>query len=240
MSQESVEKRVHRDMKEHLKGLRPTNWWVITGGPSTGKSALIKNLATRGYKTIQEAARDVIDSGRDKGWTIEQIRDDEVEFQLRVLGRKEQLEEETPEKQLTFWDRGLDGDSLAYLALAKRPPGYPTSIYDSPPTVVLRRRYKGIFLLDQLPDYVSDYARTEDSAKGAQIHRLIGFGYGLIGYEPIRVPVFPGNEAVSVNQRAQFIIDQVRKVNRRTPNLPYPFPIPVQAPLVSRRGIVIW
>jgi predicted ATPase len=231
MSQEDIERRMRRTMSERLEGLRRTNWWIITGGPSTGKSALLKNLEQRGYKIIEEAARDEINIGRDKGRTIEQIRADEVEFQLRVLRRKEQLEDETPERQLTFWDRGLDGDSLAYLHFAKRPQGYPSSIYDSPPTIVARRRYQGIFLLDQLP-YEQDYARTEDSVKGAQIHHQIGLEYKIIGYEPVQVSVFPGNEAVSINQRAQFIIDHVRRKSPRVPNLLYPFPIPVQGSLV--------
>lgn len=234
MSQESIEKRVQRDMREHFKALRPTNWWVITGGPSTGKSALLKNLKQRGYGGMEEAARDEINIGLDKGRTIEQIRADEVEFQIAILRKKEKLEDQTPEKELVFWDRGLDGDSLAYFSVSKRPETYSEPYFYSyesdPKMVVLRRRYKGIFLLDQL-SYEQDYARVEDAVRGAQIHRLIGFEYGLIGYEPVRVPVFPGNEAVSVNQRAQFIIDHIRRKNPRVPNLPYSFPIPVQGSL---------
>lgn len=98
--------------------------WVITGGPHTGKSALIKNLKQRGYKTIEEAARDEINSGFDKGRTIEQIRADEVDFQMRVQRLKEEREDETPEQELVLWDRGLDGDSLAYFLESKRPRGY--------------------------------------------------------------------------------------------------------------------
>ena len=37
-------------LKESLERLRPTNWWIITGGPSTGKSELVKNLEKRGYR----------------------------------------------------------------------------------------------------------------------------------------------------------------------------------------------
>ena len=215
-------------IKENLEGLRKTNWWIITGGPSTGKSELIKNLAKRGYKTMAEAARVDIDSKLDKGRTIEQIRANEVELQIAVLRLKEKLEDETPENELIFWDRGLAGDSMAYLSLAKRPKGTPINIYDSGITIVAKRRYQGVFLLDQLPSYEQDYARVEDNVSGTHIHRRIGFVYETLGYKPIRVPVFPGNEAVSINERAQFIIDHARKIDAQIPNLPYPFPIPVQ------------
>lgn len=228
MGKENSAERMFNAPKENLKGLKQTNWWIITGGPSTGKSTLINNLARRGYKTIPEAARVHIDSKLDKGRTIEQIRADEVEFQLGVLRMKERIEDETPEDELTFWDRGLVGDTFAYWFLAKRPKGYPFSIYDSGNTIVAKRRYQGIFLLDQLPSYKPDYARIEDKTKGTEIHRLIGLMYEVLGYQPIRVPVFPGNEAVSVNERAQFIIEHARKIDPNVPNLLYPFPIPVQ------------
>lgn len=231
MSKENSTERALGLLKERLEGLRQTNWWIITGGPHTGKSAVIENLARRGYRIMQEAARVDIDSKLDKGRTIEQIRSDEVKFQTDVLRMKERMENETPEDELIFWDRGLAGDTFAYFSLARKPKGTPVDIYDSGTTTVAKRRYQGIFLLDQLPSYEQDYARVEDKAKGVQIHRLIGSIYEILGYEPIRVPVFPGNEALSVNERTQFIINHVRKIDPNVPNLPYPFPIPIQVAL---------
>lgn len=232
MGKENSDERALKALKESLERVRQTNWWIITGGPSTGKSTLIDNLAKRGYKTLPEAARVHIDLKLDKGRNIEQIRADEVEFQIAVLRIKERIEDETPEDELIFWDRGLAGDTFAYFSLAKKPKGTPVNIYDSGTTTVAKRRYQGIFLLDQLPSYEQDYARVEDRVKGAQIHRRIGLMYETLGYETIKVPVFPGNEAVSVNERAQFVIDHVRKTNPNVQNLPYPFPIPIQGSLV--------
>jgi len=219
-------------LKERMEGLRETRWWIITGGPHTGKSSVIKNLAERGYKTVQEAARNEIESGFDKGRTIEEIRADEVEFQRRVLRVKENREDNVPEEELVFWDRGLHGDSAAYWMQTKGPNGTTVDQFDYYETVsVLRRRYKGIFLLDQLPFYQKDEARVEDREQGRRIHLLIGSIYSILGYEPISVPVFPGSKIASINQRAQFIIDQVRKADVNVPNFPYPFPIPAQSTL---------
>ena len=46
-----------------------SSWYVITGGPSTGKTTLLEELAKRGYKTIPEVARVVIDEGIAAGKT---------------------------------------------------------------------------------------------------------------------------------------------------------------------------
>ena len=84
------EKGVMAEIKDKLI---PTNWWVITGGPSTGKSTLIERLSRRGYQVTQEAARQIIDEEMAKGRSLEQIRRDEWEFQERVSRRKEEVEE---------------------------------------------------------------------------------------------------------------------------------------------------
>jgi len=76
-------------------------------------------------------------------------------------------------------------------------------------------RYRGVFLLDRLP-YVRDYARTEDEAKANRVHSLIGQIYGILGYQPIRVPVLP------VVERAQFVVDRVRELVPTVPNLSSP------------------
>ena len=75
-------------IKEY-EGLIQTNWWVITGGPSTGKTALLEELAKRGYQTKPEAARVYIDDEISHGMTIDQIRINESKFQEVLLYMKE-------------------------------------------------------------------------------------------------------------------------------------------------------
>ena len=57
-----------------------TNWYVITGGPSTGKSKTIDYLAYLGYLIRPEVARILIDDELSKGKTLEEIREDEINF----------------------------------------------------------------------------------------------------------------------------------------------------------------
>ncbi|PZR03085.1 MAG: hypothetical protein DI539_26790, partial [Flavobacterium psychrophilum] len=51
-----------------------TNWYVITGGPCTGKTTVVELLAKRGYVTIAEQARHYIDTQKVEGRTVEEIR----------------------------------------------------------------------------------------------------------------------------------------------------------------------
>jgi predicted ATPase len=45
--------------------MRPSQaWYVITGGPSTGKTTTVTALTQRGYHVVEEAARLVIEERR--------------------------------------------------------------------------------------------------------------------------------------------------------------------------------
>ena len=64
---------------------RQTNWYVITGGPGSGKTTTVNLLKERGYITTFEHARHYLDTQRLKGKTIEDVRKRQREFQLGVL-----------------------------------------------------------------------------------------------------------------------------------------------------------
>ena len=203
--------------KKEFEGLEQTNWWIVTGGPSCGKSTLLDNLARRGYRTMSEAARGYIDAQIAEGRTLEEIRRDETEFQTVVLRMKEQREDRIPTGELVIWDRGLHGDSTAYWLPQVRTELQidPDDLFGEEIVTVLKRRYKGVFLLDRLPTYQRDYSRVEDEIDATNIHKRIDFMYKLLGYEPIRVPVMDPCD------RAQFVIDQMRRLDPSVPNLPH-------------------
>jgi predicted ATPase len=195
--------------KGRLSRLQPTNWWIVTGGPSCGKTALLGCIAKRGFKVISEAARDFIDEQIAQGKTIEDIRRDEMEFQNSLLDLKVQREEDIPNDELVFWDRGLHGDSMAYqLQAIKNLPKTTeeqVDIIGTEKNVVVKKRYQGVFLLDPLPNYQSDYARTESQQQALEIHKLIDFSYSVFGYSPIRVPVL-----TPVEKRAEWVLNYIK------------------------------
>jgi len=51
-----------------------SKWYVITGGPSSGKSTVLSCLEKMDYRIIPEAARVLIDEEMAKGKTLEEIR----------------------------------------------------------------------------------------------------------------------------------------------------------------------
>ena len=90
-----------------------TNWYVITGGPSSGKTTTVNLLRDRGYTTTIEHARHYLDLQRIAGRTVEEVRAKQRQFQRGVLDM--QLAEEAPldPDATVFLDRAVP-DSLAY------------------------------------------------------------------------------------------------------------------------------
>src|SRR5688572_11246402 len=142
-----------------------TNWYVITGGPGSGKTTTVNLLKERGYITTFEHARHYLDTQRLKGKTIEEVRKQQKEFQLGVLDMQiEQEDQISPDVQV-FLDRAIP-DALAYYRFLNLPE-------DEKLTEALRTvSYKKVFILDCLL-LVKDYARTEDEAAQKKIHALL-------------------------------------------------------------------
>lgn len=172
-----------------------TNWYVITGGPSSGKTTTVNILRDRGFITTIEHARHFIDAQRLKGRTVEAVRKKQIEFQTGVLEMQlEQEREISPEVQV-FLDRAIP-DALAYYKYLKLP-------VDKKLTDALQHvSYKKIFILDSLP-LVNDYARSENVIAQQQIHKLIIEVYESLPFPIIIVPV------LDPETRVDFILGQL-------------------------------
>ena len=172
-------------------------WYVITGGPSSGKTSVINELKKLGYTTIPEAARLIIDREMRKGKSIEEIRRNEVKFQLKVWRLKLFLEQRAPRNEILFLDRGLP-DSIAYFKLLKFKEDEIGEIIET----CKRRKYEKVFFLEQLP-FEKDYARTEDEVTAKKLSELIFDVYSNLGYEVIKVP------RESVRKRVELILSHI-------------------------------
>ena len=71
---------------------KQTNWYVITGGPGSGKTTTINLLYKRGYNVTIEHARHYIDTQNIGGRTVEEVKKNQREFQSEVLDM--QIEQE--------------------------------------------------------------------------------------------------------------------------------------------------
>ena len=171
-----------------------TNWVVITGAPSSGKTSVIDVLARRGYATWPETARQVIEEKLKSGQTIKDIRRPELAaaLQKEILMRKENLEHTLDPAQQVFLDRGMP-DSLSYFRLAN------IADLTSVRNACLRFRYRQVFIFDRLP-MVHDAVRSENEETAKRLDTMIEEDYRSLGYTPIRVGV------MTIEERADFVL----------------------------------
>lgn len=126
-----------------------TMFIVITGGPSVGKSTLIKMLKSLRYEVIEEQATKIIEEGKILPW------EDRDAFQREVLDRQLKAEEKvsgTPGP--IFLDRGAYDGEAYYLMDGLVPP----DSYDR----VRPDRYSRVFLLEELPVFDDNGIRFEN------------------------------------------------------------------------------
>jgi predicted ATPase len=172
-----------------------TNWYVITGGPSTGKTTLINMLNEKGYNTTIEHARHYIDTMIDKGKTVEEIRENKKEFQLGVLKMQIEQEASIDKNEIYFLDRAIP-DALAYYQFLN------IDVNSVLNQAIKNSSYKKIFILDKLP-LIKDYARIENKNDQTVIHDLITKVYESLPFPVINVPV------LSPKERMEFIINNL-------------------------------
>lgn len=156
---------------------------VITGGPCSGKTSVIRELSRRGFFTVDECAIEVIseltaDLGLDgqARWR----ESEPARFQELILRRQRAREERIPAScDLVFLDRGVQ-DGLAYL----RHRGLPISAEME--AAYGPCEYHTIVLLESLTrfDDRRDTGRTESRQEAEAIRDQI-----FAVYQGYRVPI---------------------------------------------------
>jgi len=174
---------------------KPTDWCVITGGPSSGKSTVIRLLKDMGYKTTEELAQHYIDLQRVNGRSVEEIRSNQRQFQHKVLNLQIDTERRLNPQELVFLDRGLP-DELAYYRYFNLQPD--EKLIEN----LENFSYRKIFIMDLLP-LDKDYARTEDLKAQKELHQMIIETYMRRGEPIVMVPVLPPKE------RVKFILEDL-------------------------------
>jgi predicted ATPase len=179
-----------------MKQVKSNNWYVLTGGPATGKTTLLGELAKLGYKTVPEAAREHIDNAYKKGIRVEDLRSNEKLFQEDVTRLKLRNEKALNPSQVTFLDRGMQ-DTTAYMNYY----GFPIEKWLK--EIIDASSYKKVFMLEPLAVDPHDYARTEDQKFMNEINGLLSQAYLDAGMELIYVPAYP------LQERVKFIVKNI-------------------------------
>ncbi|WP_226905499.1 AAA family ATPase [Legionella antarctica] len=172
-----------------------TNWHVITGAPSSGKTTLINQLAAEGYSIAPEVAREYIERLLANNHTLADIRRDTHQLQRGILAVALKRERHLKTDQLIFFDRGT-ADSLGYFNYYNLDAAHITQNLQ-------KTRYKKIFYCHQLPvEY--DKVRVENNSSAKKIGDFIYQAYIKLDYQLIELPAIP------VDQRMDIILTHIQ------------------------------
>jgi predicted ATPase len=133
-----------------------THWYVLTGGPSSGKTTTVNLLGKRGYTTTIEHARHYLDTQRAAGKTVEEVRENQKAFQLGVLDMQIEQENSLDPDQVVFLYRSIP-DAMPYYRFLGLTPD------ERLLKALTRVLYRKVFILNCLA-LVRDYTRREDEA----------------------------------------------------------------------------
>jgi predicted ATPase len=185
---------------KHVPSYRE-NFFVITGGPGTGKSSLLAGIQRQGYLTTPEAGRGIIQdqvaiAGHGLPWDDRKLF---AELMLCWDMRSYRVAEHN--SGIVFFDRGVI-DVLGYLRLS----GLPVPEYVRNAANLLRYN-RMVFIAPPWRDiFHQDQERKQDFEEAVRTHDALVKAYRDQDYDLIELP------CVSVDERIEFVIDRAVKL----------------------------
>tara|TARA_R110002051_G_scaffold3333_1_gene18022 strand:- start:24300 stop:24836 length:537 start_codon:yes stop_codon:yes gene_type:complete len=171
---------------------------LLIGGPSTGKSTLLKELQNLGYPCLEEVSREVIKKAQNQG--IEQLFLTEplLFSELLLRARIVQFEEASQDtSEVVFIDRGIP-DTVAYMDFINQ--AYTVEFTKACHFYI----YDAVYVLPPWEAiHTTDEERYEDFAHAQKLQKALIKTYKKYGYKPVEVPIGP------VKERAQFLLDHL-------------------------------
>ena len=171
-----------------------TNWHVITGAPSCGKTTLIDLVAAEGYRTIPEWAREHMEQEIVQGRTIDEIHADSTALQRRIFDQQLTTERGLQANEILFLDGALPGSLAWYRVFGLNPNDILPNCF--------HHRYASVFILDRLSHQL-DGLRFEDEKISDLLDEWISRDYAALGYDPVRIPALPADE------RLEFLLERL-------------------------------
>ena len=170
-------------------------FFVITGGPGSGKSTLIDALEARGYARSIEAGRGVIQDQVEIGgnalpWKNQALFAD---LMLSWEMRSYQIAQRSP--GLVFFDRGVP-DIAGYLRLMN----LPVPAHVSKAAEIFRYNRKVLIAPPWPSIFAQDRERKQDFDEAVRTYDVMVLTYRDLGYELIELPRVP------VEERIEFVL----------------------------------
>lgn len=160
---------------------------VITGGPCSGKTTVIKYLEKEGFKVLHEVPRELINEYKKIG---KSPLDEFHQFQYDILKHTLKRNKKIIEGEITFLDIDIP-EGIAYFKVRGiEPPEWLTS------AIKKHAKYHKVIFLEQAPFFEEDGIRLENKESSKRISKLIEETYRELGYEVYKVPFMELKERI--------------------------------------------
>lgn len=182
-----------------MNDIGANRFYIVTGGPGSGKTSLIEALRAQGYYCAVEAGREIIQDqvridGRALPWRDPLLF---AELMLCCDMRSYRLAELSSGP--VFLDRGIP-DIAGYLRLMNIP--VPTHLQKAVQNFGYNRT---VFIAPPWPEiFCQDQERKQDLNEAQRTYEAIATTYQAHSYELLELPRF------SIEERCRFVLDHVQ------------------------------
>lgn len=178
----------------------PAHLHIMTGGPGSGKSSQIAELANRGVKTSAEGGRAIIEAQQRIGGSALPWADRALFAEWMLCWDVRSFHAASAEQGPVLMDRGIP-DILGYLTLSNLP--IPAHFQRAATSF---RYAKLVFLAPYWPEiYTQDSERRQDLADAKATTAAMMDIYQKLDYRLVTLP------RDSIAARADFVLDQLQK-----------------------------
>jgi predicted ATPase len=175
-------------------------FYVVTGGPGSGKTSMIEALRQRGYTCPPEAGRGVIqDQIRIEGLALP-CSDPLLFAELMLSWDMRSYHSAEHSSGPVFFDRGVP-DVLGYLRLV----GITAPAHVNNAAALFRYSPKVFVTPPWREIYSQDFERKQDFDEAIRTYDALLTTYASLKYELVEIP------RVSVEDRVAFVLDHVKK-----------------------------
>ncbi len=177
----------------------PQRFFVITGGPGSGKSTLVDALAARGFARTVEAGRAIIQEQVASGGSALPWSDPMAFAEAMFEWELRSYNDARKRDGVVFFDRGIP-DVAGYLRLMNLT--VPARI----DAAARSHRYNArVFVAPPWPEiFAQDAERKQTLDEAERTYRALTATYAGYGYALVELP------RASVSERAAFVMGQVR------------------------------
>lgn len=171
------------------------NYFILTGGPGSGKSTVERELKAMGVTTVEEAARGIIQREVENGGDATPWGDTRTYSRLMLEHALHDFDSHKTERGTVMFDRGIP-DVLGYMRLIGL-----TGLAGLEEACRERRYNKRVFFFPPWKEiYETDKERKQDWETAERTYQVMLATYKELDYQPEIVPCLPPKE------RAQWIV----------------------------------